>query len=76
MILIENRENRTPYVDVYTYNMIKRFTFNACTVKKNVEEGLYVVTTSDNDYFIAAFPVKETAYMVETNENTDNITFV
>ena len=76
MILIENRENRTPYVEVYTYNMIKRFTFNACTVKKDVDEGVYVVTTSDNDYFVAAFPVKETAYMQQTNETSDNITFV
>ena len=76
MILIENRENRTPDVEVYTYNMIKRFEFNGCTVKEDVDAGVFVVTTYDNDYFIATFPVKETAYILKTNETTTNITMV
>lgn len=76
MILIENRIQRTPHIEVYTYNMIQRFTFNNCTVKEDEEHGVYVVMTNDNDYFIAAFPMKETAYILTTNETSDNITFI
>lgn len=76
MILIESRENRTPGVEVYTYNMIKRFDFTGCTVKEDSEAGVFVVTTYDNDYFIAMFPVKETAYILKTKETDNNITFV
>lgn len=76
MILIENRTQRDPYIEVYTYNMIHRFTFNKCTVKEDAENGEYLVMTNDNDYFIASFPMRETAYILTTNETSDNITFI
>ena len=75
MILIENRESRVPYIDVYTYNMIKRFTFDSCTVKADIDSEVFIVTTYDNDYFIATFPIKETAYILKTNETGSNIEF-
>jgi hypothetical protein len=76
MILIENRENRIPNVEVFTYNMIKRFDFNGCTVNEDPDAGVFVVTTYDNDYVIAMFPVRETAYILKTRETDSNITFV
>lgn len=68
MILIHDTSSEQTKVEVWTYNMSKKFTINDAHILRPDDGNNYQVVNQD-DELIALFPVDETVIILKTSQN-------